>query len=56
MIKKIINLETTWISLENNGDNGFINKLVDCSENIFKNSTFISTTEIWSIMAIDYFS
>ena len=33
---KIINLEITSISPENNGDNYFINKLIECNYNILK--------------------
>ena len=47
---KIINLEITLISTENNGYNDFINKLIDCHDNIFKTSTVKSVTEEWRTM------
>ena len=50
---KIINLEITFISTENNGYNGFINKLIDCHDNIFKNSTVKSVTEEWRTVTAD---
>ena len=48
---KIINLEITWISPENNGDNDFINKLIDCNDNLFKSFTFNSITAKWVMVA-----
>ena len=53
---KTINLEITWISLENNGDNEFINEFISCDDNIFQNSTFESITEKWGTMTVDCFA
>ena len=46
-------LEITLISTENNEYNDFINKLIDCHDNIFKNSTVKSVTKEWCTMIAD---